>query len=274
MRVAIATSLMLIGLGCVFSSARQTTAMAAPPRRPLQLADDGAHAPPEWQERAKVWDLKPPSSEFALATHRSLAKAAVACSAQLVNAQYRQDILLQFDGRAHFDNCAFDDTFKYIDSEIAAIDGLPKTPDKAPDAMSHLGRILHAVQDFYAHSNWLELKSQAGDKLDPRLVVPVWTDAGRATLLHTAGLVTGYVWWDGPKRCKKDEPTHSQLNKDTVDSSIALPAWSMTGYGAALAVAEWASAELLRWAYARWPYLRQGCGDSLYVIATSDVRPQ
>ena len=59
---------------------------------------------------------------------------------------------------AHFDSCRFPESTERIRSlYTAAIGGLdPATPDLILATLS-FGRLLHPVQDFYAHSNYVEL---------------------------------------------------------------------------------------------------------------------
>ncbi len=74
------------------------------------------------------------------------------------------ELARQDDGEAahraevHFDSCRFEESTQYIrdqyDAAIADLD-----PD-APDifgATDEFGKLLHPVQDFYSHSNWIDL---------------------------------------------------------------------------------------------------------------------
>ena len=58
----------------------------------------------------------------------------------------------------HFDNCEFRGSSNTINSLYnRAINSLnPSSPDIA-DARNAFGQLLHTVQDFYSHSNWVEL---------------------------------------------------------------------------------------------------------------------
>ena len=68
------------------------------------------------------------------------------------------DVVSQFDSRYHFDNCEFRGSSNTINSLYnRAINSLnPSSPDIA-DARNAFGQLLHTVQDFYSHSNWVEL---------------------------------------------------------------------------------------------------------------------
>jgi hypothetical protein len=70
------------------------------------------------------------------------------------------------------------------------------------------GTMIHTVQDFYAHSNWIELN-------EGQSPVPVW-DLVVESL--PPNIVSGTFFLDTPKMCGPDAPTHAQLNKDSPDS--------------------------------------------------------
>ena len=61
----------------------------------------------------------------------------------------------------HFDDCNFSGGSKVVaSSEAAAVNALQPGLDLTAQAVAivNFGRALHAVQDFYAHSNWIELE--------------------------------------------------------------------------------------------------------------------
>ena len=123
----------------------------------------------------------------------------------VVVANVAQD-LLQTQSQVHFDNCDFPGGVAHIAAEWAAIDQLA---DKYSEvALGAFGALLHTTQDFYAHSNWIELHVNQAP-------IPVW-DQQLATL--PPGIVSG-TWWIGfPKLCGPGAPTHDQLNKDSPNS--------------------------------------------------------
>lgn len=108
----------------------------------------------------------------------------------------------QFHSALHFDNCAFE-------IGVERINNLWQLIDSAENRRFILfGTLIHTVQDFYAHSNWVELHQ------DQR-PVPVW-DLQLNSL--PAGVVSGTFFWDRPKLCGPDTPTHEQLDKDGPDT--------------------------------------------------------
>lgn len=149
--------------------------------------------------------------EFSLDYHaEATSKAAygVLSNAQItfvIRANMSQDIR-QFESYVHFDNCAFLESANHIRDEWKKIDA--ENNRLSEEALIAFGRLLHTVQDFYAHSNWIELQL----KQNP---IPLW-DLNVATL--PAGIVSG-TWAIGfPKRCRSDAPSHDELNKDNPNS--------------------------------------------------------
>jgi hypothetical protein len=66
------------------------------------------------------------------------------------------DVQFVLDSAAHFDDCNFSGGSQRVaESEAAAVAAVGSGNDV--EAMRMFGRALHAVQDFYAHSNWVEL---------------------------------------------------------------------------------------------------------------------
>jgi hypothetical protein len=90
----------------------------------------------------------------------------------------------------HFDNNAFEKSYAYLEEQRAlTISSL--TSNDAPSAWSAFGRLTHAAQDFYAHSNYLDLwLSRQPSKGSPSEVVAMDPD-----LIHSPALRSGKVYW-------------------------------------------------------------------------------
>jgi hypothetical protein len=90
---------------------------------------------------------------------------------------------------AHFDNCTFNGSASRISLNYqlaltVAMDDIPPFSCPAPnfvscyapatgaDALSYFAAVLHTMQDFYAHTNWVELGHGAGDLFDNSLGLP------------------------------------------------------------------------------------------------------
>jgi len=107
----------------------------------------------------------------------------------------------QFDSALHFDNCTFALGSQVIQDHWTQI-------ESGAYPYYDFGRLTHTVQDFYAHSNWIELHQDVSP-------IPVW-DLNPATL--PADIVSGVFSLDSPKLCGPGAPTHEELNKDSPNS--------------------------------------------------------
>src|SRR5687768_10552457 len=76
---------------------------------------------------------------------------------------------------AHFDNESLDaGSSRLIDLKEEIIQLLLQSPPDGEEAQETLGRALHAVQDFYAHSNWVELGMTAVEtRLGREMLTPL-----------------------------------------------------------------------------------------------------
>lgn len=174
--------------------------------------------------------------------------------AALVAANVETDVQFALVNANHFDDCNFSGGSEVVASNQAAAVGYlnPAAPGQEADARAivHLGRSLHALQDFYAHTNWVELGGEAlvdqsnaaFPVLGPYSSVPSTgfvivqgakpkntaltrkTDANypnnaivtvRARSLQAFGLISGTVDYEAGDFCPPAVAmTHEQLNKD------------------------------------------------------------
>ena len=229
--------------------------------------------------------------------HEKMTPSGTACSEQLNAAIYRQDIWHAFDSYAHFDNCAFNGTYEYIQSLLNKSDerfrhapeqwnDKETVPPPVLEGMLALGRILHAIQDFYAHSNYVELIQKIGQVPKQEQDIPVsiiWTEDGYKQIqeLITKGLSSGQVWWSFPHHCSKEVPTHAQLAKDSPNtiSGAKLSIWKrvvgnkkQTNYNVAYNLAHRGTREFLQWSGEKWPQIEKFCGKTVKYILTKDKR--
>jgi hypothetical protein len=81
-----------------------------------------------------------------------------------------------------------------------------------------LGASLHAVQDFYSHSNWVDLHSIEGES-----TVPLWFDVASAQRIQTPVLTGAYP------DSKPAKPTdHATLNKDSSQRDLHAEAFDVS----------------------------------------------
>ena len=85
----------------------------------------------------------------------------------------------------------------------------------ARQAFFALGQALHGVQDFYAHTNYVELQAPKVTRVTNIEVVAPWQAAGRARIeqLRKDGLYSGHVFWGFPQKCPSGTPSHHDLAK-------------------------------------------------------------
>jgi hypothetical protein len=112
-----------------------------------------------------------------------------------------------FLSAAHFDNCAWAEGSTWIkDHRKAAVaaaiayDASPTVTRRAV-VFGNLGFVLHATEDFYAHSYWVESHS--------------WGSLANLDGAEPAGWFSGTYPDDLPKNCPAGFPGHDLLNKDS-----------------------------------------------------------
>jgi hypothetical protein len=142
-----------------------------------------------------------PNHEEITATGLSFLRADILTALQAANVA--TDVEFVLVNANHFDDCNFTGGSRVVASSqaeaVAMLD-----PSRAPDAdllaIPSFARSLHAVQDFYAHSNWIEL---GGEVLVDDSVGPFPTLSPYATIPSS-----GFVVVQGNK------PRHAALNRD------------------------------------------------------------
>jgi hypothetical protein len=156
-----------------------------------------------------------------IAEHEAITKAA--CPQRLAVEPPQSDdgehkrsalaIILEANGRTdddqncsllHFDNCTFGETAGRIASLWQCIETIVLAPCHQ---YALFGAIIHTVQDFYAHSNWVELHAECTQ-------IPVWTVGAPLP----DGIYSG-TWPSAPRNYNAAAPLHSVVNKDSPGSS-------------------------------------------------------
>ncbi len=209
------------------------------------------------------------------------------CFLELNKAMYWQDSIHQFQSKAHFDNCDFDNSLKYINELVAEVDVLLKSTDgfkekdkhkhkRVLSAMFSLGQALHAVQDFFAHSNYIELMEKSHENLEDIPDLRLWGKEASDILKKIKGLHSGKVWWGIPKVCKGEVPSHHDLAKDdgnTLSGGKRITRWeNISQYDLAKNLASHASFEFMKDSFNRWDVLKDVCGDTAIYSVFIDRR--
>lgn len=210
---------------------------------------------------------------------------------QLRKALYVQDIWHQFESRAHFDNCHFEGAQAYLASLIEEAGGhadavlaarskgdADAAAASAKDAFFALGQALHAVQDFYAHSNYVELQAPKAKQAGDIPVIAPWrkSDQEKIAALRKAGLVSGYVYWGFPQDCPAGTISHHDLAKDSADTvsgkRLVANLDNLSQFRLAVFLARQASLQLMQEAFARWPVLKELNGPNVAFEIVLDRR--
>ena len=112
---------------------------------------------------------------------------------KIVKANLHQDRLFAQIGHDeyHFDNNAFEESYSYIEKQRSLV-RISLMADDPGTAWKAFGRLTHTAQDFYAHSNYIDLwlaRQPEGTRPDPEQVNPMDPD-----LLGSPELRSGKVY--------------------------------------------------------------------------------
>ena len=115
---------------------------------------------------------------------------------QVIRANLAQDSFASLFGVAphhHVDDDQIQEAAAYVEEQHAIIVSLASDPAQAAAQRAALGRLVHAVQDFYSHSNyvdlWLAKQSRSAGQAD---IPPEQIDPLDAEILEHPGLRTGH----------------------------------------------------------------------------------
>jgi len=110
----------------------------------------------------------------------------------IIRANLKQDSfsgLLGHD-QYHFDNNAFDESYRYINEQRSHVLASLLMPGLLP-AWNAFGRLTHSVQDFYAHTNYISLWLDQYNGAPPP---PPGIDPLQKDLIDSPGLASGRVY--------------------------------------------------------------------------------
>ena len=112
---------------------------------------------------------------------------------KIITANLYQDRLLAQIGHDeyHFDGSAFEKSYQYVEEQRAlAVSSL--MANDALSAWAAFGRLTHAVQDFYSHSNYVDL--WIASRSNGRIPTPSEIDPVDPDLLNHPALISGSVY--------------------------------------------------------------------------------
>jgi hypothetical protein len=210
---------------------------------------------------------------------------------ELRKALYLQDTLHQFESKAHFDNCDFDDAAGYITElldetgvHVAEAEKAKTAGDKALmeksvlSAFFSLGQALHGTQDFYAHTNYVEIHAPKVKEVEDIPVLFPWRPEGRVRIkeLQKSGLISGFVFWGFPQKCPSGTISHGNLAKDSADTKsgkiVVAHLQNLSQYKIAVFLAREASIQHMTDAFRKWPLLKKMNGENVALDVLVDRR--
>jgi hypothetical protein len=280
LRLAILSAFVLVFNPC---KATETSNLAAPP----------PPAEPDLRGTKPVVVCVNCEEPFDAATHQKILTELLnnPYITELRKASYYQDIVHQFESKAHFDNCDFDSTLDYIDALMGeakihaeAAQRAKSSNDKTAletevkSAFWTLGQLLHAVQDFYAHSNYVEIEAPKVAKVTDIKIVEPWKPEGREFINQgrKMGLISGVVFWGFPQKCPAGTLSHGDLAKDSADTisgkKLIAHLQNISQYRVAVFLAREASTNLISDAFKRWPILEEVNGKNVAFDVLIDRR--
>jgi hypothetical protein len=179
-------------------------------------------------------DYVDPYGLFSSENHRKQTEAGLAnsglskaCIKIIADADVAQDDGFVFntppfsDPLNHGDNGQLGPTISRIVQRWYSIAGTKKCDcckDVHDSILKEFGKLLHAVQDLYAHSNYVETTGGGGANGTATMgSLPLWPMFGQPgnTPNVPAGLTSGnYVWHVPGARDPSPPPTHDQMNHD------------------------------------------------------------
>jgi len=118
---------------------------------------------------------------------------------EIVAANLKQDNLHGQIGHDeyHFDNNAFEESYAFIEEKRMLVYASLKSGD-LPTARAAFGCLTHTAQDFYAHSNYVDMwlaQFPGGDDGGGNLLPPAEIDPLVDELIHNSGLRSGKLYY-------------------------------------------------------------------------------
>lgn len=108
----------------------------------------------------------------------------------------------------HGDNNKIKETIERMNEYLDAA----RSSSKPEEVFKEFGKAMHAMQDLYSHSTYIEWQDKRADGKSKKGTIPTWKMYDEdGTPLIPKGVITGeYEWpWDNAK-----SPSHAELNKD------------------------------------------------------------
>jgi hypothetical protein len=155
---------------------------------------------------------------------------------EIVGANIGQDSLLSLFGvepHRHVCDCTLTQSLAYVEDEHARIAELSQTPGGEREQRAAFGRLLHTVQDFYAHTNYIALwlaETGGAERIDTATI----NGLDPQILAHPALRIAQWVAWRDPfyylpvvgnvmRRFWLPEASHEAIHLDSPDRGSLFP---------------------------------------------------
>jgi hypothetical protein len=228
----------------------------------------------ELESAAEVYSFEIDGASFSPTDHRKIMQdlqgVEKACAADIVTELFRRESSPQFSKQAgpQFLNCQFDAGVEFINENMKELMAAAATNDPKR-GRGAIARVLHAVQEFYANTNYVELMASqskyASSEAAP--ILELWTEEGQKKFgeLVKRELLSGQdatLTVSGPSQCTAPVP-RSQLSKISplkAPGAKPIERWQgMSQYQAARNFAVRASSEFITHARSVYPGSLRDC---------------
>lgn len=192
----------------------------------------------------------------------------------LNKALWNQDFWHFFSSAAHFDNCSFHDGIEKIKEIQNEIDvnyqklqtetNAKKRRELTEKIIFQMGKILHATQDFFAHSNFVEIMQKQFTNIEDVPTPDFWSEIGQKNVLSLVGkgLVSEKFLLSFPKKCPANSSKHIQKDTFKTKAGIVLTNWfnpqnelNFTAFESAMFFAEKATYGVMYQTFIKYPML-------------------
>jgi hypothetical protein len=194
----------------------------------------------------------------------------------LNNALWFQDLIRFFGSKHHFENCCFVEGIEQINKHLKdnETDYLRLQKSILIKEQIHLkekiifrtGRILHSAQDFFSHTNFVEIMQEKSTTIEEVLIPDFLIEEGQNQILNLIknGLVSERFFLSFPHKCTFKVQNLTSIGKDNPYKKAGknLTIWinpqtnqNLNGFEAAMFFAERSSYQILFQTFSKYKIL-------------------
>lgn len=196
----------------------------------------------------------------------------------LNKALWYQDLFRFFSSKHHFDNCCFKESLEQIskhqkenETDYLVLQNTKVEKERnrrIEKIIFRIGRILHSAQDFFSHSNFVELMQNKYIEIEEVPIVDFWSETGKEMILDLSkkGLVSEKFLLSFPHKCPKNSLSHQEICKDNSKKQAGRrqTTWlnkksliKYTGFEAAMIFADKSTYKILYTLFSTYPLLHR-----------------